>query len=168
MAGSGRNPDKIAPFCEEHGLRNGDAFDGVVIADHTASHATHTLDAVNAGKPVLVIKPLVTTVDDSEPLYTAAAEKGVLAAILTLFARTERRWWFRELPGWSGLVRTPFPPAIQRLGRHVCPAHLAGRHVLAFDPVVSGVFSLLLNVSPADSFEAVPDRADDQQQNEYF
>ena len=55
--------------------------DGVVVAGHAASHATDALDAVKAGKPVLVIKPLATKIADAEALYAAAAEKGVLAAV---------------------------------------------------------------------------------------
>ena len=84
VSASARNPSKIAPFCEEHGLRVGDIYegvDGVVVAGHAASHATDGLDAVNAGKPVLVIKPSATTVSDADALYAAAAEKGVLAAM---------------------------------------------------------------------------------------
>ena len=84
VSASARSPSKISPFCEEHGLRIGDVYDGVdgvVVAGHAASHATDALDVVNAGKPVLVIKPLATTIADAEALYTAAAEKGVLAAM---------------------------------------------------------------------------------------
>ena len=84
VATSVRTPSKIAPFCDEHGLRVGDALkdvDCVVVAGHAASHATDALDAVNAGNPVLVIKPLATTVEDSESPYNAAAKKGVLAAM---------------------------------------------------------------------------------------
>ena len=64
LACSASNPDKIMPFCEEHSLRNGDIFngvEGVVIAGHAASHATYAMDAVNAGKSALTIKPLATT-----------------------------------------------------------------------------------------------------------
>lgn len=78
VTGSDSNPDKIAPYCEEHGLRNGDAFngiEGVVIAGHSASRATDVMGTANAGKPVLVIKPLATMVEDSESLCAMAAEK---------------------------------------------------------------------------------------------
>ena len=84
VATSVRTPSKIAPFCDEHGLRVGDALkdvDCLVVAGHAASHATDALDAVKAGKPVLVIKPLATKIADAEALYAAAAEKGVLAAM---------------------------------------------------------------------------------------
>ena len=84
VSATARSVTKIVPFCEEHGLRIGDIYkdvDGVVVAGHAASHASDALEAVNAGKPVLVIKPLATTVADAEALHTAAAEKGVLAAM---------------------------------------------------------------------------------------
>ena len=49
------------------------------------------MGTVNAGKSVLVIKPLATMVKDSESLCAMAAEKGVLAAMdaLRKRARTE-------------------------------------------------------------------------------
>ncbi|MGB0629202.1 MAG: Gfo/Idh/MocA family protein [Alphaproteobacteria bacterium] len=84
VSASARSVSKIAPFCEEHGLRVGDLYkdvDGVVVAGHAASHASDALEAVNAGKPVLVIKPLATTVANAEALQTAAADQGVLAAM---------------------------------------------------------------------------------------
>ena len=43
-----------------------------MIAGHSASRATDVMGAVNAGKPVLVIKPLATMVEDPEPLCAMA------------------------------------------------------------------------------------------------
>ena len=62
-----------------------------MIAGHSASGATDVMGTVNAGKSVLVIKPLATMVKDSESLCAMAAEKGVLAAMdaLRKRARTE-------------------------------------------------------------------------------
>ena len=60
-----------------------------MIAGHSASRATDVMGAVNAGKPVLVIKPLATMVEDSEPLCAMAAEKGVLAAMNALHKRAK-------------------------------------------------------------------------------
>ena len=92
FAGSDGNPDRIALYSEEHGLRNGDAFngiEGVVIAGHSASWATDVMGTVYAGKSVLVIKPLATMVEDSESLCAMAAEKGVLAAMDALRKRAK-------------------------------------------------------------------------------
>ena len=53
--------DKIETVYENHGLRNGYALerlDGVVIAGYTTWDAMGALEALNAGRPVLVIKPI--------------------------------------------------------------------------------------------------------------
>ena len=88
VAASTRTPSKVTDFCAEKGLRlTGEAdepfddADGVVICGHAAYHASDALKAVRAGKPVLVIKPLATTLADAKALYAAGAEKGVLVAM---------------------------------------------------------------------------------------
>lgn len=87
-AAATRTPSKIAEFAAEREIRVSDTaadiyadVDGVVIAGHAAYHASDALAAVEAGKPVLVIKPLATTRTDAETLYAKAAEKGVLVAM---------------------------------------------------------------------------------------
>ncbi|MEX2455556.1 MAG: Gfo/Idh/MocA family oxidoreductase [Rhodospirillaceae bacterium] len=88
VAAAARSPAKVADFAAERGIRltddAGDRFDdadGVVVAGHAALHATDALKAVEAGKPVLVIKPLATTLADAEALYARGSEKGVLVAL---------------------------------------------------------------------------------------
>lgn len=51
-----------------------DDLDSVVIASPNAFHAEQALAAVDAGKHVLVEKPMTTTVADSERILAAAAE----------------------------------------------------------------------------------------------
>ena len=87
-AAATRTPAKVADFCAQHDIRlAGDAddiydgVDGVVVAGHAAYHAADALRAVEAGKPVLIIKPLATTRADAAALYAKAAEKGVLVAM---------------------------------------------------------------------------------------
>ena len=87
-AAATRTPSKVADYAAERNIRVADNaadiygdVDGIVIAGHAAYHASDALQAVEAGKPVLVIKPLATTKADAETLYARAAEKGVLAAM---------------------------------------------------------------------------------------
>lgn len=88
VAAATRTPSKVADFAAERDIRltedaneiYGDV-DGIVVAGHAAYHASDALKAVEAGKPVLVIKPLATTRADAEALYARAAEKNVLAAM---------------------------------------------------------------------------------------
>lgn len=88
IAAATRTPSKVAEFAAERDIRvvsdAGEIYadvDGIVVAGHAAWHASDALQAVEAGKPVLVVKPLATTRADAETLYAKAAEKGVLAAM---------------------------------------------------------------------------------------
>lgn len=87
VAAATRAPSKVADFCAERNIRltadaddRFDDADAVVVAGHAAFHASDALKMVEAGKPVLVIKPLATTRTDAEMLYDAASKKGVLVA----------------------------------------------------------------------------------------
>jgi predicted dehydrogenase len=87
-AAATRTPSKVADFTAERDIAVTDTaegiyddVDGIVVAGHAAFHASDALKAVEAGKPVLVIKPLATTRADAEALYEKAAGKGVLAAM---------------------------------------------------------------------------------------
>lgn len=85
-----RSPGKVQDFCGERGIRvtdaNADALadpavDAVVVAGYGGSHASDAMEAVEAGKPALVIKPLATTRREAEALYARAEQKGVLVAL---------------------------------------------------------------------------------------
>lgn len=87
-AAATRTPSKVADFAAERNIRVTEAaadiydeVDGIVVAGHAAYHASDAMAALQAGKPVLVIKPLATKRADAEAIYAKAAEKGVLAAI---------------------------------------------------------------------------------------
>lgn len=87
-AAATRTPSKVSEFADERGIRvvaDADEIyaevDGIVVAGHAAWHAADALRAVEAGKPVLVIKPLATTRADAESLYAKASDKGVLVAM---------------------------------------------------------------------------------------
>jgi predicted dehydrogenase len=88
VAAATRTPAKVADFAAERGIEvadNADAIydkvDGIVVAGHAALHGADASAAAEAGKPVLVIKPLATTGADAEKLYAAAEAKGVLVAM---------------------------------------------------------------------------------------
>ena len=56
-------------------------IDAVYIATNNASHAALATQALNAGKHVIVEKPLATTVEDAEKLVALAAEKKLSLAV---------------------------------------------------------------------------------------
>ena len=87
-AAATRTPSKVADFAAERNIRvSADAadiygdVDAIVVAGHAGYHASDAMAAVEAGKPVLVIKPIATTPADAEALCAKAADKGVLAAM---------------------------------------------------------------------------------------
>lgn len=87
-AAATRSPAKVADFAAERDISVSDSaeaiygdVDGIVVAGHAAYHASDAMKAVEAGKPVMVIKPLATTRADAEALYAKAAEKNVLVAM---------------------------------------------------------------------------------------
>lgn len=85
-----RTRSKIEKFAAGHGIRVEEDYDGVladpdidgvVVAGAAGVHAAHALAALEAGKHVLVIKPLALTRADAEALRDMAAAKGVVLAM---------------------------------------------------------------------------------------
>lgn len=85
-----RTPSKVEDFAARHGNRVSDDYDavlgdqavaGIVVAGPAGVHAAHALAALEAGKHVLVIKPLALTRADAEALRQVAAAKGLLLAM---------------------------------------------------------------------------------------
>lgn len=85
-----RTRSKIEEFCAGHDIRIEDtiagvlgdpSIGGVVVAGPAGLHAEHALAALQAGKHVLVIKPLALTRADAEDLRDAAAANNVLIAM---------------------------------------------------------------------------------------
>ena len=89
---AGKHPERTATFTEQHGIH---AFgsveemvadpqiDIVTIATPSGAHMEPAMKAIQAGKHVIVEKPLEITVDRIDKMVTAAKENGVtISAIL--------------------------------------------------------------------------------------
>ena len=85
-----RTPAKAAEFAAGHGIDLGDdyrailddpAIGGVVVCSPAHVHVEQTLAAIDAGKHVLVIKPLAVRRADAEAIYQAADGKGVFVGM---------------------------------------------------------------------------------------
>ncbi len=83
-------PAKAADFATKHGITVGGDLDAMladpsvkaVVSTATVGlHATHSLAAIKAGKPVLAVKPMAVKRADGEALAAAAKKHGVLLAL---------------------------------------------------------------------------------------
>src|SRR4051812_32877233 len=82
-----------------------DNIDAVVVATPPASHAAIAHRAIEAGKHVLVEKPLATSVEDAELLVKAAAEQGRHLMVGHTFEYNAAVWKLRELVRSGALGR---------------------------------------------------------------
>lgn len=71
--------------------------DAVVIATPPASHVTLGLEAIRAGKHVLIEKPLATTAADAQLLIDAAKDAGVTLMVGHTFEYNAAVWMLRDL-----------------------------------------------------------------------
>jgi predicted dehydrogenase len=71
--------------------------DAVVIATPPASHVTLGLQAIRAGKHVLIEKPLATTAADAQKLIDAADAAGVVLMVGHTFEYNAAVWTLRDL-----------------------------------------------------------------------
>ena len=60
-----------------HNLLSRDDIDAVTICTRTEDHASVTIDAAEAGKHILVEKPMATDLDDADKMIKAAEKAGV-------------------------------------------------------------------------------------------
>lgn len=83
-------PAKSEAFAVKHGLKVGGdlqsmladaSIDAVVSTGPAGLHAAHSLAALEAGKPVLAVKPMALKRADAEALRAAAQKHGVLLAL---------------------------------------------------------------------------------------
>ena len=87
-----RTPAKVEDFTRRHGIGLGsdygamlsdDAIDGVVICGPGDLHVEHAAAAIDAGKHVLVIKPLALRRTEAVELYEANAALGMITGQVT-------------------------------------------------------------------------------------
>ncbi len=85
-----RRPEAAEAFARKHGLAvttdyagvlRDPAVGGVVSCGPAQLHAAHALAALEAGKPVLAVKPLALNLRDARELQRAAEKSGALLAL---------------------------------------------------------------------------------------
>lgn len=84
-----RTPGKAAQFAQDFGIPESDEsyeslvsrddIDAVYIATRPGDHLEHALIAINAGKHVLIEKPVAMTPEDAASIFKAARNAGVFA-----------------------------------------------------------------------------------------
>lgn len=113
-----------------------DRIDAVYIASPNSAHRRQALEAIRAGKHVIVEKPAVTTAADWRELVAEAAAHGVvvLEAIRNEYDRGMAA--VREALPELGAIRRVSLRSEQRSSRY--DKVLAGEHVNMFDPAMAG------------------------------
>jgi predicted dehydrogenase len=149
-----RDPDRAEAFARAHGLPRTESnltalldspdIDAVYIASPNSIHFGQALQAIRAGKHVLVEKPAVLTAADFTALMAAAEDHGVvvLEAMRNAYS-----------PGFAAVVRLASNlGAIRRASFAYCQRSarydkvLAGETVNIFDPALGGGALLDLGV----------------------
>lgn len=80
-AASGDPDGSIATFSDHRELLSSGLCDAVVIASPNFTHVEILIDAIEAGIPTLVEKPLCTTVEDCDRAIAAQAEHGTFVQV---------------------------------------------------------------------------------------
>ena len=88
VAVASRSLDKANLFADKFAIKNrygsyGEMFkdaevDGVYVATHHPLHARDTIDALNAGKPVLCEKPFAMSLEETQAMVDAAKKNNLL------------------------------------------------------------------------------------------
>lgn len=89
-AAATRTPAKVEEFCATHGMTvtsdyqdmlGNPEIDGIVVAGPAALHASHGMEALEAGKHTLIIKPFARKREEADALCKAARARGLLVAL---------------------------------------------------------------------------------------
>ena len=96
-----------------------DDVSAVVVATPPGSHTTLAMRALEAGRHVLVEKPLATSVTDAEAMVAAAEEHGTLLMVGHTFEYNPAVWKLRELVAAGALGRVLYVDCARlSLGRY--------------------------------------------------
>ncbi|MBE7052671.1 MAG: Gfo/Idh/MocA family oxidoreductase [Ruminococcaceae bacterium] len=77
------NNENVKYFDSIDEMLKSDEIDAVTICTPSGFHASVALEAINAGKHVLIEKPLAITNEDCQKVIKAAKEKGVCAGVIS-------------------------------------------------------------------------------------
>ena len=90
-AASSRNPDRVAAYCDEHGIPNrftdwremlaSDSIDAVIICLPDGLHEPATLEAAKHSKHVLVEKPMANNLAQCHAMVSATDKAGVVLMV---------------------------------------------------------------------------------------
>lgn len=128
VAVAARDGDRAAAFARQHGIERSyggyadlyadEEVDAVYVSSTHPFHAEQALAAIDAGRHVLVEKPLTLTVADAERVFGAARARGVLAmeamwtrclpVVLDLVERV-RRGDIGRVRSFGAAFTVPFP-----------------------------------------------------------
>jgi predicted dehydrogenase len=117
-------------------------IDAIYIATPNTLHAEQALAAIIAGKPVLIEKPIATTMDDAQAIADAAARHGCFAM---------EGLWSRFLPSVAamrGLLRNGTVGTVTGVRAELAYAHDERAGGRLFDPALGGGAALDLGVYP--------------------
>lgn len=144
-----------AAFTQLDRLLGDGKIDAVYIATPNALHAAQAVQAIEAGKPVLVEKPVATSSADARAVFDAAAANGVLAV---------EALWSRFLPGAAAareIIASGALGAIERIDAELAYRRDETADSRFFDPSLGGGSALDLGVYPlslAMHLVGLPDR----------
>ena len=151
-AASAAEPGVAGSAPDLAGLYASDRIGAVYIASPNSAHRQQALEAIRAGKHVIVEKPAVTTATDWRELGAGAAAHGVvvLEAIRNEYDRGMAA--VREALPELGAIRRVSLRSEQRSSRY--DKVLAGEHVNMFDPAMAGGALFDLGISVGEGEEA--------------
>jgi predicted dehydrogenase len=125
-------------FTEAQELATSPDVDAVFVCTPEHVHVEVSLAAINAGKAILIEKPIAHTLEDSQSIVDAAKTKGALVMVGHLL-RFEPRWAAAKRAIESGQIGDVVSIATRRVGNVLDQTVLGGRTTI---PLYYGVHDL--------------------------